>query len=40
VGRFGGPSGPPQHGPCPVCLSEACLALARLRVLSGDSPVI
>jgi hypothetical protein len=28
VGRLGGPSGPPWRGPCPVCLSEACLALA------------
>jgi hypothetical protein len=27
VGRLGGPSGPPWRGPCPVCLSEACLTL-------------
>jgi hypothetical protein len=23
VGCLGGPSGPPRHGPCPVCLSGA-----------------
>jgi hypothetical protein len=35
VGRLGGPSGPPWRGPCPVCLSETCLALAFCRFLVG-----
>jgi hypothetical protein len=39
VGHFGGPSGPPWHGPCPVCLSGARSALTCFWVLSGDSPV-
>jgi hypothetical protein len=40
VGRLGGPLGPPRRGPCPAWLGEACLALALLRVLSGDFPVV
>jgi hypothetical protein len=40
VGHLGGPLGPPRRGPCPAWLGEACLALALLRVLSGDFPVV
>jgi hypothetical protein len=40
VGCLGGPPGPPWRGPSPVYLSEACLALAFLQVLSGVSPVV
>jgi hypothetical protein len=40
VGCLGGPLGPPRRGPCPAWLSKACLALALLRVLSGDSLVV
>jgi hypothetical protein len=40
VGRLGGPLGPPRRGQCPAWLGEACLALALLRVLSGDFPVV
>jgi hypothetical protein len=40
VGRLGGPLGPPRREPCPAWLGEACLALALLRVLSGDFPVV
>jgi hypothetical protein len=39
-GPPGGPLGPPWRGPCPAWLSKACLALASLRVLSGDFPVV
>jgi hypothetical protein len=39
-GPPGGPLGPSWHGPCPAWLSKAYLALALLRVLSGDFPAI
>jgi hypothetical protein len=39
-GPPGGPLGPLWRGPCPAWLSKACLALAFLRVLSGDFPVV
>jgi hypothetical protein len=39
-GPPGGPLGPSWRGPCPAWLSKAYLALALLRVLSGDFPAV
>jgi hypothetical protein len=39
-GPPGGPLGPSWRGLCPAWLRKACLALALLRVLSGDFPVV
>jgi hypothetical protein len=39
-GPPGGPLGPSRRGLCPAWLSKACLVLALLRVLSGDSPAV
>jgi hypothetical protein len=41
VGRFGGPRGPPQRGPCPVCvLKWDAFSFGFLPVLSRVSPVV
>jgi hypothetical protein len=41
VGCFGGPRGPPQRGPCPVCaLKRDAFSFGFLQVLSGVSPVV
>jgi hypothetical protein len=39
-GPPGGPLGPSWCGPCPAWLSKTYLALALLRVLSGDFPAV
>jgi hypothetical protein len=41
VGRSGGPRGPPQCGPCPVCaLKGEAFSFGFLQVLSRISPVV
>jgi hypothetical protein len=41
VGRLGGPRGPSQRGPCPVCaLKRDAFSFGFLQVLSGISPVV